>query len=276
MDIEHLRTWIGRSETAEDVASEVPLAGLAALLDRAEPWADVMPPLAHWLYFLPHARQSEIDLDGHPRRGGFLPPVELPRRMWAGGRLTFDADIAVGAPIARRSTIADVTAKTGSTGNMVFVTVHHEIVTETGIAVREEQDIVFREAPKLDAQTHTRQSASEPADHSRRINPDPTQLFRFSALTFNAHRIHYDRDYCRDVEGYPGLVVQGPFAAMLLMDHLRTCLPGGRVRSFKFRAQSPLFDTAPFELCLKTREGGAELWAEGPDGKAMVAEAQFA
>jgi 3-methylfumaryl-CoA hydratase len=275
MDIEHLRKWIGRSETAEDIASEVPLAGLAALLDRAEPWADVMPPLAHWLYFLPHARQSEIDVDGHPRRGGFLPPIDLPRRMWAGGRLTFEADIPIGASIARRSTIADVTAKSGSTGNMVFVTVHHEIVTKAGIAIREEQDIVFREAPKPGVQPSARQAVGETAQHSRRVVPDPTQLFRFSALTFNAHRIHYDRDYCRDVEGYPGLVVQGPFTAMLLMDHLLTSLPDVRVRSFKFRAQNPLFDTAPFTLCFNTSEGGADLWAQGPTGKAMVAEAQF-
>ncbi|MGD0144742.1 MAG: MaoC family dehydratase N-terminal domain-containing protein [Rhizomicrobium sp.] len=274
MNIDHLRQWIGRSETAEDVASEAPLAGLAALLDRGEPWRDVVPPLAHWLYFLTQARQSEIDVDGHPRRGGFLPPVDLPRRMWAGGRLSFDADIPIGAAIARRSTIADVTAKTGSTGNMVFVTVRHEIVTEAGIAIREEQDIVYREAPKPGARTAADNSAAKPCEHVRTVTPDPTQLFRFSALTFNAHRIHYDRDYCCDVEGYPGLVVQGPFTAMLLMDHLTTCVPGARVRAFKFRAQSPLFDTAPFELCLNRR--GAELWAQGPHGTAMVAEAELA
>lgn len=278
MEIDHLRTWIGRSETVEDVASAAPLAGLAALLDRAEPWLSVMPPLAHWLYFLTHARQSEIDVDGHPRRGGFLPPIDLPRRMWAGGRLTFDAEIPIGAAMARRSTIADVTAKTGSTGNMVFVTVQHEIVTERGVAIREEQDIVFREAAKPGVQSpgSRAEAARAPAEHSRTVTPDPTQLFRFSALTFNAHRIHYDRDYCRDVEGYPGLVVQGPFAAMLLMDHLRASLPDVHVRGFKFRAQSPLFDTAPFTLYLNARDGGAELWAEGPAGKAMVAEAQFA
>jgi 3-methylfumaryl-CoA hydratase len=276
MDIDYLRTWIGRSETSEDVASEVPLAGLAALLDREEPWKDFLPPLAHWLYFLPHARQSEIDIDGHPRRGGFLPPIDLPRRMWAGGRLTFAADIPVGASIARRSTIADVTAKSGLTGNMVFVTVHHETLTKTGVAIREEQDIVFRAAPKPGTPNAPSKGTPEPAEYSRRVTPDPTQLFRFSALTFNAHRIHYDRDYCRDVEGYPGLVVQGPFTAMLLMDHLRTSLPAAQVRSFKFRAQSPLFDTAPFDLCLNAREGGADLWAQGPSAKAMVADAQFA
>jgi 3-methylfumaryl-CoA hydratase len=278
MDIDHLRKWIGRSETVEDVASAVPLAGLAALLDRAESWTRALPPLAHWLYFLPHARQSEIDVDGHPRRGGFLPPIDLPRRMWAGGRLSFAADISVGARISKRSTIADVTAKTGSSGNMVFVTVHHEIATDAGVAIREEQDIVFREAPKPRAPSPVRSAdaKSDPAEFARRVVPDPTQLFRFSALTFNAHRIHYDRDYCRDVEGYPGLVVQGPFTAMLLLDHLRASLPDACVRGFRFRAQNPLFDTAPFELCLNTGEGHADLWAQGPAGKAMVATAELA
>ncbi len=277
MDIDRLKTWIGRSETAEDVASPVPLAGLTALLDRETRRTDAVPPLAHWLYFLGHARQSEIDVDGHPRRGGFLPPVELPRRMWAGGRLVFHAAIPVGAHIVRRSTIADVTAKTGTTGAMVFVTVKHEIGTKDGAAVEEEQDIVYREAPKANAPAPVKSEAAPRADFTRRFVPDPTQLFRFSALTFNAHRIHYDRDYCRDVEGYPGLVVQGPFIAMLLMDHLLRANPAAHVRSFKFRAQRPLFDTAPFDLCLEARAGAAGLWALDASGQqAMVADAALA
>jgi 3-methylfumaryl-CoA hydratase len=276
MDIDHLRKWIGRSETVTDEAAPGPLAGLAALFDRAQPWRDVLPPLAHWIYFLGHARQSEIDVDGHPKRGGFLPPVELPRRMWAGGRLEFLGDIPVGAHITRRSTIADVAAKEGSTGKMVFVTVRHEIGTEAGVAVREEQDIVFREAAKQSAAV-AGQRDETPSEASRRFTPDPTQLFRFSALTFNAHRIHYDRDYTRDVEGYPGLVVQGPFIAMLLMDHLLREKPPAKVHGFTFRAQRPLFDTAPFDLCLNCDVDRADLWALTPDGqKAMVAEANFA
>lgn len=277
MDIEHLRQWIGRHETVHDIAAPVPLAGLAALLDREKPGTEGVPPLAHWLYFLGHARQSEIDIDGHPRRGGFLPPVPLPRRMWAGGRLNFDASIALGTEITRRSTIAEVTAKAGSTGNMVFVTVHHEIASASGTAIREEQDIVYREAPKPGSAVPTGQNEAAPCDSTRRFMPDPTQLFRFSALTFNAHRIHYDRDYCRDAEGYPGLVMQGPFIATLLVDHLMRFKPGAKLRAFKFRAQQPLFDTAPFDLCLKQRDGGADLWALDPEGrKAMTAEAEFA
>src|SRR5580692_8627757 len=142
MDIDHVRKWIGRSETAEDVASEVPLAGLAALLDRAEPWKDVMPPLAHWLYFLPHARQSEIDVDGHPRRGGFLPPIDLPRRMWAGGRIAWRGPIKIGAKIANRSTIKSIERKAGASGDMIFLTVAQEISADGKLVVTEERDVV--------------------------------------------------------------------------------------------------------------------------------------
>jgi 3-methylfumaryl-CoA hydratase len=257
MDIAHLKSWIGRTESATDIASSVPLSGLAALLDhKTPPWiAGELPPLAHWFYFLDHARQSELGADGHPNRGGFLPPVELPRRMWAGGRIEFHSAIALGATMQRRSTIKDVTAKTGATGEMVFVTVSHKIFSGTGVAISEEQDIVFRDMPKEPpppgrAETRT-------ARATRRIVPDPTLLFRFSALTFNAHRIHYDRDYARNVESYPGLVVQGPLTAMLLMDHFLRERGPSRISGFTFRALRPLFDTSPFDLCM----AGNDLWA---------------
>ena len=257
MDIAHLKDWIGRTESANDIAAPVQLAGLTALLDHeTPPWiAGELPPLAHWLYFLGHARQSELGEDGHPRRGGFLPPVELPRRMWAGGRINFHAPISLDAPIQRRSIIKDVGAKTGSTGNMVFVTVSHKIFAGSGLAISEEQDIVFRDMPK--APPPPGNPDARTAKITRRVTPDPTLLFRFSALTFNAHRIHYDRDYARNVEAYPGLVVQGPLIAMLLMDHYLRARPAARISSFAFRAQRPLFDTAPFDLCM----AGNDLWA---------------
>jgi 3-methylfumaryl-CoA hydratase len=256
MDIAHLKRWIGKSESANDVAAPGQRAGLAALLDHeAPPWKEgELPPLAHWLYFLGHARQSELGEDGHPKRGGFLPPVPLPRRMWAGGRVTFHAPIAVGAAIERRSTIKDVTAKTGATGEMVFVTVNHEIFSHNGLAIGEEQDIVFRGMPKAPPPPGKPDARTSQA--TRRIVPDPKLLFRFSALTFNAHRIHYDRDYARDVEAYPGLVVQGPLTAMLLMDHYLRAHPAARISSFSFRALRPLFDNAPFDLC----RTGNDLW----------------
>jgi 3-methylfumaryl-CoA hydratase len=256
MDIAHLKSWIGRTESASDVAAPIPLAGLAALLDHeTPPWiVGELPPLSHWLYFLGHKRQSELGEDGHPKRGGFLPPVELPRRMWAGGRLTFHGAIAIGASLERRSTIKDVSAKTGATGNMVFVTVSHKIFAGTGLAISEEQDIVFRDMPKAPLQPGNAEART--AKLTRRVTPDPTLLFRFSALTFNAHRIHYDRDYARNVEAYPGLVVQGPLIAMLLMDHYLRARPAARISAFTFRAQRPLFETAPFDLCM----AGNDLW----------------
>jgi 3-methylfumaryl-CoA hydratase len=261
-----LENWIGRGETLEDIAAPVPLAGLAALLDHTvPPWREgELPPLAHWLYFLGHARQSQIDIDGHPRRGGFLPPITLPRRMWAGSRIVFHAPVAVGAVMTRRSSIMDIKTKRGGSGAMIFVTVKHDIAVAGQTAITEEQDIVFRDAPG--GNPPPPKADPRIASEIRKVHPDPTLLFRFSALTFNAHRIHYDRDYAVEVEGYPGLVVQGPLTAMLLLDHFLRAHPKADVARFSFRAQSPLFDTAPFELCMDSND----LWARGPYGEAAI------
>ncbi|HTW35352.1 MAG TPA: MaoC family dehydratase N-terminal domain-containing protein [Rhizomicrobium sp.] len=280
MDIDRLRGWIGGTEAADDIAAAAPLAGLAALLDHdTPPWPkDEVPPLGHWLYFLPRARQSEIDVDGHPRRGGFLPPIDLPRRMFAGATITFHAPIAIGAKIERVSTILDVTEKRGASGRLVFVKLRHEISANGTLALSEEQDIVYREAA-IPAKAGTQEKEASPqsprpAEQTRRIVPDATQLFRFSALTFNAHRIHYDRDYARNVEFYPALVVQGPYIATLLMDHLLRHDPAMRLHAFRFRAKSPLFDTAPFDVCFARKESGYDLRAIDTHGReAMTAEA---
>ena len=263
MDIEHLRSWIGHEERAVDQASPAPLAGLAALLDQEAPPSGEVPLLGHWLYFLPHARQSVIDVDGHPKRGDLLPPVPLPRRMWAAGAVTFHAPIRIGVPIERVSTVAEVTAKTGSSGEMVFVTVRHAIRCDGALAIEERQDLVYRgegNAAPLPVEAPF-------ADATRIVTPDPVALFRYSALTFNGHRIHYDRDYAQDVEGYPGLVVHGPYAAILLMDHFLRETPGAQVKRFAFRARRPLFDTASFSLNLKRTEGGAEVWTADAAGQ---------
>jgi 3-methylfumaryl-CoA hydratase len=285
IDVNYLKKWIGRSETTTDVVTSAPLAGLAALLDHeTPPWpGGELVPLGHWLNFLPRTRQSEMDVDGHPRRGTFMPPVPLPRRMWAGGRLTFHIAIPLGATLERRSTIADVAAKTGKSGTMVFVTVQHEITIGGRPAVSEEQDIVYREMPATATgigigtrtgtsappavEPKTRAEPPRPSDWTRDVTPDPVQLFRFSALTFNAHRIHYDRTYCRDVEGYPGLVVHGPFIATLLLDHFLRRTPEARVTSFQFRAQRPLYDTAKFSLCMAATPTGSDLWTLDQDGQ---------
>ena len=268
MELDALAAWIGRQEIARDLADPGPVDRLAAVLDHElPPWPPgEVPPLGHWLSFLPAARQSRIDVDGHPLRGDFLPPVALPRRMWAGGRLTFPAPIPLGAALERRSTIAAITGKTGASGPLVFVTVRHEVFANGVLCVTEEQDLVYRPAAVPGAPSAPARPDDRPCDHSRRLTADPVLLFRFSALTFNGHRIHYDRDYARDIEGYPGLVVHGPLQAVLLMDLFLRVSPGLRPTAFTFRGQGPLFDTAPIDLRLAARPGGADLWTVGPGG----------
>ncbi len=279
MSFDHLKDWIGKTEETGDVAAAVPLLGLAATLDHLDPpWRKgEVPPLGHWLYFLPRAPQREIGPDGHPKRGGFLPPVELPRRMWAGSEFQFLAPIPIGASITRRSTIANVEHKAGRSGDMVFVRVEHEVSTEEMAAIREVHTIVYREAPKersgvTDGSPSSDESKMSP-EFQREIVPDTVLLFRYSALTFNGHRIHYDRSYCEQVEGYPGLIVHGPLTATLLMDLYLRQRPGARVTSFRFRARSPLFDIHPFAVCGVHKPQGAALWALSHDGAiAMTAE----
>ena len=270
MDTVHFDKWIGRTESRSDVVTPAPVAALAATLDRDDPPrqpGDPLPPLWHWLYFLPVARQSELGLDGHTKRGGFLPPVSLPRRMWAGGRFEFHHPLRIGDPITRHSRIVDIKQKTGRTGALVFVLVRHEISNPQGIALTEEHDIVFREAG---GNAPARPLAPTDPTWQREIHPDDVLLFRYSALTFNGHRIHYDRRYATEVEGYPGLVVHGPLIATLLLDLHRRSLPEAPVNRFEFRAVSPLYDTAPFIVCGKSNH----LWAQTPTG-ALAMEAKI-
>jgi 3-methylfumaryl-CoA hydratase len=268
--LEQLKQWIGRTETRSDVVTVTPVAALAATLDRADALpqpGETLPPLWHWLYFLPVDRQSDLGADGHAQRGGFLPPVPLPRRMWAGGRLQFHHPLRVGEAITRVSRIVDVKLKQGRTGALVFVLVRHEIGNAEGVAITEEHDIVYRAHP-ADGEPAVAPIAA-PADFAwrRTIRPDEVLLFRYSALTFNGHRIHYDRRYATEVEGYPGLVVHGPLIATLLLDLLRRSLPHANVARFQFRAVSPLFDGAPFAVCGKPVDGGpVRLWAQNAGG----------
>ena len=275
MDLDSLRDWIGRTERRSDTATATPVAALAATLDRDDrpplPGTD-LPPLWHWLYFLPLAPQHEIGPDGHPQRGGFLPPVPLPRRMWAGGRLQFHQPLRVGEAITRDSRIADVSVKHGRSGSLVFVTVQHLISNDTGLAITEEHDIVYRDAPAPGAPAPAPQAAPAGEAFSRLITPDPVLLFRYSALTFNGHRIHYDRPYVTGVEGYPGLIVHGPLIATLLLDVLRRELPDARVKRFDFKALRPVFDTHPFTVCGQPElpqqpgSGRVALWTRDHDG----------
>jgi 3-methylfumaryl-CoA hydratase len=269
----NLRDWIGRTETMNDMVTPTPYAALSATLDRPAERPAVgtpLPPLWHWLYFLPLHRQSEIGPDGHARRGGFLPPVPLPRRMWAGSQFTFHAPLRVGDALTRTSRIEDVTEKSGRTGPLVFVKVRHEIARtgESTPAVTEFHDIVYREAPKPGEPAPPPTRAPEGGEWERRWVPDDVLLFRYSALTFNGHRIHYDRRYVTEVEGYPGLIVHGPLIATLLLDLLRHERPEAEVLEYRFRAIRPTFDINPFSVCGAPQPDGktVRLWAKDHDG----------
>ncbi len=270
MDISQLQQWIGRTQTRTDQVTPQPAAQLSATLDRDDPApqpGDPLPPLWHWLYFLPLHRQSELAADGHAKLGGFLPPVPLPRRMWAGDRLQFHHPLHIGEAITQTSRIAEVKLKEGRSGPLVFVLVRHEISNAQGIAITEEHDIVYREPPKGGDAAQAVQPAPVEAAWQRAIHPDDVLLFRYSALTFNGHRIHYDRRYATETDGYPGLVVHGPLIATLLVDLLRRNMPQAQVVRFAFRAVSPLFDTAPFAVCGRPEgDGVIKLWARNADG----------
>jgi 3-methylfumaryl-CoA hydratase len=266
--------WVGRARTSEDVATTTPVAALAATLDLAVP-GNSLPPAWHWLYFLSTAAQSTLGPDGAEARGEFLPPVELPRRMWAGGGFVFHQPLKLGERLRRVSTIRSITRKTGKQGPLVFVTLGHEIAGEAGPAVSEEHIIVYR-GPAQPGEAATPQAAPDDAVWRRVVPADPVLLFRFSALTFNGHRIHYDRPYATGTEGYPGLVVHGPLQAMLLLELARAAEPARPVRRFDYRAVAPIFDTAPFSVNGAPEGEGARLWtADGAGQLGMTGRAQF-
>ena len=268
-----LRQWIGRTESVSDVVTATPYAALSATLDwpPERPAAGTpLPPLWHWLYFLPLYRQSNVGPDGHAKRGAFLPPVALPRRMWAASQFEFHLPLCIGDAITRTSTIADVTEKSGRSGVLVFVKVRHEIRAQ-GVdapAITEFHDIVYREAARPDAAAAEARAAPSRPAWERTIVPDDVLLFRYSALTFNGHRIHYDRRYVTEVEGYPGLIVHGPLLATLLLDLLRRQRPGATVQRYEFKAMRPVFDTHPFSVCGEPSTDGTsvQLWVKDHEG----------
>jgi 3-methylfumaryl-CoA hydratase len=271
LDIARLQQWVGKTQSASDQVTPYPIAALAATLDQdlAIPVAsDPIPPLWHWLYFLEAYRQSELGDDGHAKRGGFLPPVSLPRRMWAGGRFEFHDPLRVGETYTRTSRIVAVHEKKGRTGNLIFLTVRHEIGNPRGIALIEDQELVYRDnaRPGLPAPG----ASAAPADPrwERVVKPSDVLLFRYSALTFNSHRIHYDRRYATETEGYPGLVVHAPLVATLLLDLAHRHMPEADFARFEFRAVSPLFDTSPFKVCGRPESDGKtiSLWAADANG----------
>lgn len=270
----NLQDWIGRSETVEDTATATPYAALSATLDQPDTTRPALgtpvPPLWHWLYFLPLAAQSDIGPDGHARRGGFMPPVPLPRRMWAASDFAFHEPLLIGDALSRSSTIIDVKEKSGRTGNLIFVKVRHEIRRngDSKVALTEHHNIVYRAAPEPADVAPPPQAAPEDSAWQRTIVPDDVLLFRYSALTFNGHRIHYDRQYVTEVEGYPGLIVHGPLIATLLMDLLRRQQPDARVLRFEFKAVRPTFDTHAFSVHGQPSADGntVHLWGRDHEG----------
>lgn len=267
-DLPDPRNWIGRTETAADTIDPTSVFRMSRTLDRDDPEpeeGDPLPPCWHWMFFAPAARPAEIGHDGHPAKGGFLPPIPYPRRMWAGSRIRFDRPLRVGDRATRHSEIADIAFKEGRTGKLGFVTVRHTYSGSDGPAIFEEQDIVYREPPAGGPNggnvAPPPQDPPGQAEIEREVVAGPVMLFRYSALTFNGHRIHYDRPYVTGVEGYPGLIVHGPLIATLLVDLVRRNLPGADVAQFRFRGLRPTFDTGPF-MVRGIREGDAfSLWS---------------
>ncbi len=269
LDIDHLKQWIGRSTEASDIVTAQLVKGLRATLfqEIGEPKAgDAAPFTTHWCLAQPVFPMSQLGPDGHPTRGGFLPPVPLPRRMWAGGELEFVDSLLVGDESTRTSRISDVTLKTGSTGTLCFVSVEHEVTSPRGVAIRERQDIVYRDIGS--AQAPAKPAAPPPvAQHRETHMADPVLLFRYSALTFNGHRIHYDRDYVTKVEGYPGLIFHGPLQAAFIVE-LAAKLHGGRPpKKFVYRGLQPLFEGSEFSVNANDNGTGMELWTANTAGQ---------
>ncbi|MGL4975255.1 MAG: FAS1-like dehydratase domain-containing protein [Bosea sp. (in: a-proteobacteria)] len=276
LDVDALQPWVGRTREAEDVIglNQARLMAATIDMDPADIQADQpLRPLWHWIFFLEGFRPTELGRDGHPARGGFLPPVPLANRMWAGGEVQFHGPISIGARVLKKSTISSIKLKPGSSGPLVFVAVTHELIDNGRLLITERHDIVYRNpVPGSSAKKIPELPA---AAIERDFLPNATMLFRYSALTFNGHRIHYDVDYCRDVEGYPGLVVHGPLVATLLAG-LAQDAANRPIRSFTYRGVRPSIAGAPMTLKAQMQGTQAILWSETATGVVgMTATAVF-
>ena len=284
IDIAPLRKELGRKIEDEDVVTQAPIKAMLATFDRQEKVPDEGEPIApgwHLLYLHSYARRAQLGRDGAAAEGGVLPRIPMPRRMYAGSTFTFDGEIRVGDRLRREIEFTDIQAREGSTGNLIVTTQTRRIFTPRGLALTEAANTVFREDPKPGEKSGVPVRDAAPTDvpWRRTIKPDAVMLFRYSAITFNPHRIHYDRSYCIETEGYPGLVVHGPFAQQCIFDLLRDSAPDRKLKTMAIRARAPLFDTAPFDVIGRpTADGkGAELWTVTPKGTiAAQATATFA
>ena len=280
--IDNWRRWIGRTESDRDEIDLLRARAMQATLDDPGQLLEVgdpLPHLWHWLYFWGLAPHATLGPDGHAARGEFLPPVHLPRRMWAGGRFTFIKPLKVGGTASRQSKIADIQQKKGASGQLIFVTIEHEIADEQGPCISEVQELVFREAPRPGEKPERGDRAPVVLPWRKLVTPDPLLLFRYSALTFNGHRIHYDLKYTTEEEHYPGLVVHGPLLATLMMELVREKVEDRPITGFVYRALHPVFDTGQFSVGGRNGKDGnsAELWIADSHGTlAMQARADLA
>lgn len=273
---EDWQAWVGRKETIRERIAPDRVAALAATLgvEGHHAAGAVLPPGWHWVFFNRFVPRQELGTDGHPKRGGFLPPVSLPRRMWAGGRLAYQKPLTIGGEGVRESTIVRVEAKSGRAGKLVFVTVSHSIACDGAPCITEQQDIVYREAAAPGSPAPAATPSPQDGAWSEEFRPDTVLLFRYSSLTSNGHRIHYDQAYAQLEENYPDLVVHGPLTAMLLQGFAER-RAGKPLRSFEFRGVSPLFVSSAFRLEGKGDGRALDLWASGASGAlAMRATAE--
>lgn len=259
--------WVGKRTVDRQVAEMWPLRGLAAVLDKpfTARVGDPIPRLGHWCYFAPTVPQSQIGPDGHPARGDFIPPLPQPRRMWAASDIAFSAPIRFGDTVEKTAEIASLTAKEGGTGTLVFLEIRHTYTVDDTPCVTETQTIVYRDPPASGEAPAAKPAPADPT-WSVGVDTDPTRLFRYSAVTFNAHRIHFDRPYTTDEEGYPGVIVQGQFIATMLLEAFEAAHPGAPVRRFGFRALKPIFSGERFWAEGRVSDDGPRLWARGADG----------
>lgn len=268
IDIDHLRTWVGRERVRRDPLAPFPAQALAAVLNREvlPECGEALPPAWQWLYFHEPVRQRDLGDDGHPRTGDFLPPVPLPRRMWASGEFSVARPLRLGEPAERRSRVAAVDLKQGASGALVFVTLEHHTEQGGRHCLAERQYLVYRDMPTGPAVPPTGETAEAQAAFRVPLAADPVLLLRYSALTYNAHRIHYDRDYATWEERYPALVVHGPLLATLLAEQAALRAPGQSVGRFRFRALRPAFDIDQLQLCGRRDGNELALWVENQDG----------
>ncbi len=265
-------TGVGRTETAIDVIDLRQIGHLEVALDRSPTLAegDPLPLFWQYLYFNPRIRASKLAEDGHERLGRFVPDLGLPRRMWAGGGLTISEPLRIGERVRKVSTIRGIERKKGRTGELAFVTITHDYDVAGEHRFTETQNVVYRQPPAPGSPTPPPKPAPDDAMFRRSILPDEVLLFRYSALIYYGHRIHYDVDYAREVEGYPGLVVHGPLTATLLMDFGQSHCAGRSVKSVSIRAMSPLFANETFQLEGKDTGDAIELWARGPQDQCAM------